>query len=396
MYGDLAILCGLIVLYAGLSGRLERSVLSGPMLFVAAGFVLGPVGLGWFDGDVAREELKLLTDLTLALILFTDAANADLTTLRRRFTLPLRMLLLGLPGVILLGFVLALWLFDALSPLQAAVLATMLAATDAALGKAVFSNPDVPAPLREGLNTESGLNDGLCVPFLLLFIALELGSIEGLGNWAALELFVRELGVGLLVGVGGTLLVVGFLRLCHQHTPQNPLWIYIAVAALALGVFATAQSLHGSGYIAAFTGGLLFGYLAPEKGHEAVIGAEVDGESLAMLTWFVFGAAVISQPLQFTPQVLLYALLSLTVVRMLPIYLCLSGSGERAESKLFLGWFGPRGLASIVFAIIVLNSGLPNAALIANVVTCTVLLSLVLHGISANPLARWLAKRLAS
>ncbi|MBY5992430.1 cation:proton antiporter [Ferrimonas balearica] len=386
MYAELALLGVLVFLYAGVNGRMARGWVSGPMVFVAAGFLFGPAVMGWFQGDIEREELHLLTDLTLALILFTDAANADLTTLRRRFAIPARMLLLGLPGVMLLGFVLAAALFENLTLLEAGILGVMLAATDAALGKGVFANPAVPAPVREGLNTESGLNDGLCVPFLLLLLALESGSIEGLGDGQALALFAEELGIGLLVGLGGTALAGSFLRFCHRRGYLEELWLFIAVAALALALFATAQSLHGSGYIAAFSGGLLFGYLAKEHTHTAVIGAEVDGESLAMLTWFVFGAAVVGH-LSPTPTVLLYALVSLTLVRMLPIYLCLAGSGESRYSRLFLGWFGPRGLASIVFTLIVLDSGLPGAPFIANVVACTVLLSLVLHGISANPLA---------
>ncbi|GAA5192061.1 cation:proton antiporter [Ferrimonas gelatinilytica] len=396
MYIDMVLFGTLLLLFSGIAKRIEQSRLSGPIFFVAAGFLLGPVGLGWFEGDIERSVLKLLADLTLALILFCDAANADRTVLRQHMAIPIRMLLLGLPGAILLGFSFALLTFDALSIWEAAILATILGATDAALGKGVFANPRVPAPVREGLNTESGLNDGLCVPFLLLFIALAGQHSQGHEAAMALQLFAEELGIGALVGVGGAALAAGFLRQCHGQGWLAEHWLKIAAIALALTLFAAAQALHGSGYIAAFCGGLTFGYLARKHARPATEGDEMIGDSLAMLTWFVFGAAVVGPELDLTPEVLLYAVLSLTLVRILPIILSLAGSGLPMPSKLFLGWFGPRGLASVVFTIMVLNSDVPQASLIANVVACTVLLSLILHGVSANPLAHWLAARVGT
>jgi NhaP-type Na+/H+ or K+/H+ antiporter len=164
--------------------------------------------------------------------------------------------------------------------------------------------------------------------------------------------------------------------------------------ALAIACFSVAQSLHGSGYIAAFTGGLLFGFTAKDATHRLVLAAEGTGETLALMTWLVFGTAVIGQSIEyFTWEMLVYALLSLTVIRILPIFLSLSGTGESTVSKLFLGWFGPRGLASIVFAIIVINKGVPGGKFIALVVVLTVFLSLVAHGVSANPLAKLLGQK---
>jgi NhaP-type Na+/H+ or K+/H+ antiporter len=175
------------------------------------------------------------------------------------------------------------------------------------------------------------------------------------------------------------------------------IWKQVTVVALAIACFAVAQSLHGSGYIAAFTGGLLFGYKAREATHKLVLASEGTGETLALMTWFVFGATVIGQSLEyFTWEMLVYALLSLTVIRMLPIFLSLTGTGESAASKLFLGWFGPRGLASIVFAIIVVNKGVPEGKFIGMVVVLTVFFSLVAHGVSANPLAKLLEKKTGS
>lgn len=393
MNEKLAILALFVFLYSIVAGRVERSIISGPIIFVAAGFLMGPMVLGWFGENAARSDLRVLADLTLALFLFLDASNADLSTLKRRFAIPARLLLFGLPASIALGGGLAFVLFDVLTVFEAAILGTMLAATDAALGKPVVTNAAVPARLREGLNVESGLNDGLCVPVLLVFIALVLDTeVEGGSAAMAARFLAEELGIGLLVGIGVTALGHALLKFCLKAGWVTKSWIQISVISLALSCFAIAQSLHGSGYIAAFTGGLLFGSLARQSKHEIELSAEGIGDTLALLTWLLFGIAVIGQVFgQFTWQIFLYAILSLTVVRMLPVFLALTGSGETLRSKLFVGWFGPRGLASIVFAIIVLDEGVPEGAFIALVVACTVFLSLVVHGVTANPLARRMA-----
>ena len=395
MYIELAVLALFIFCYSLVAGRVERAAASGPIVFVVAGLLMGPLGLGWFDGSVSNTELRVLADLTLALILFIDAANADLAILKRQFRIPSRMLLFGLPGVIFLGTVAAALLFETLSLFEAAILGTMLAATDAALGKAVVTNQAVPTQIREGLNIESGLNDGLCVPILFVFIALAIGSgAEGGSTTFALKLVAEELGIGLVVGLGLTAIGTWAFRWCRDKGWVTEIWKQVTVVALAIACFSVAQSLHGSGYIAAFTGGLLFGFRAKDATHRLVLAAEGTGETLALLTWFVFGAAVIGQSIEyFTWEMLVYALLSLTVIRMLPVFLSLSGTSESTSSKLFLGWFGPRGLASIVFAIIVINKDVPEGKFIAMVVVLTVFFSLVAHGVSANPLARLLGKK---
>ena len=394
MYVELAILALFIFLYSMVAGRIERSAVSGPMVFVVAGFLLGPFGLGWLKGSATSEDLRTLADITLALILFIDAANADMSVLKRQFRIPSRMLLLGLPGVIALGFGFAVLMFDGLSIYEAAILATMLAATDAALGKAVITNPVVPARIREGLNVESGLNDGICVPILLFLIALAVGGEHGGSETSALLLIAQELGIGMAVGLGLAWAGISLLHWCIKQGWVTEIWMQVTVVGLAIASFAVAQSLHGSGYIAAFTGGLLFGYLAKDATHKLVLAAEGTGETLALVTWMLFGGLVIGPALKlFNWEVVLYALLSLTVIRMVPIFLSLAGTGESVASRLFLGWFGPRGLASIVFAIIVINAEVPGGEFIALVVICTVFLSLVAHGISANPLAKWLGRK---
>jgi NhaP-type Na+/H+ or K+/H+ antiporter len=394
MYVELAILALFIFLYSIVAGRIERSAVSGPMVFVVAGFLMGPFGLRWFDGDATSTDLRTLADLTLALILFLDAANADMSILKRQIRIPSRMLLLGLPGAIALGFGFAVLMFDGLSLYEAAILATMLAATDAALGKAVITNKTVPARIREGLNVESGLNDGICVPILLFFIALAVGGAHGGSEVSALVLLAKELGIGMAVGLGLALIGASLLRWCWKQGWVTEIWMQVTVVGLAIASFAIAQSLHGSGYIAAFTGGLLFGNLAKESTHKLVLAAEGAGETLALMTWMLFGAMFIAPAFKFFSwEVVVYALLSLTIIRIVPIFLSLAGSGESVSSRLFLGWFGPRGLASIVFAIIVINAGVPGGEFLGLVVTCTVMLSLVAHGISANPLAKWLGRK---
>ena len=391
MYEELAVLAIFTFLFSIISGRIEKMPISGPMIFVVAGLLLGPLGLGWFEDDVSLVQGRVLADLTLALILFIDAANAETSVIRLHFKLPSRMLLLGLPGVIVLGFAVAAVLFDALTLFEAAILGTMLAATDAALGKAVITNEVVPSRFREALNFESGLNDGLCVPILLVFIALAHGAAEP-GSGLGLQLVIEEIGIGAAVGLG----VAGFgawlLKRYANRGWVSKVWVQISVPALAIACFTIAQSLHGSGYIAAFMGGVLFGFLAKEHTHRLVMPGEGIAESLAMLTWLIFGVGIIGQvAADLTWEIVVYAVLSLTVVRMLPVFLALAGTGESSSSKLFLGWFGPRGLASIVFAIIVFEENLPGSRYIVLVVACTVGLSLVAHGITANPLARWIA-----
>jgi NhaP-type Na+/H+ or K+/H+ antiporter len=395
VHQELAVLAIIAFVYSVVAGRVERSSITGPIVFVVVGFLIGPFGVGWIQPDLNNDDMRLLVDLTLALVLFIDAAGADVKVLARNIHLPGRLLLLGLPGVIALGTACAWLVFEEFTLVEAAILATMLAATDAALGKGVVTNSAVPANVREALNTESGLNDGLCVPVLLLFIALaEHGAGGTSGPILALQLVAREVGIGLAVGLGMTAVGVWLLKACSERGWITRVWSQIPVVALAVGCFAAAQSLHGSGYVAAFTGGVLFGVMEKEKTHALVLAAEGTAELLALTTWLVMGTAVLGQMFdQFSYEVLLYSVLSLTVVRVVPIVAAMSGTGERTDSKLFIAWFGPRGLASVVFAIIVFNADVEHNSLMAVVVACTVFLSVFAHGLTASPLTNWLVSR---
>jgi len=298
--------------------------------------------------------------------------------------------LIGLPLTILLGIGLGMLVFDGISLFAIALLATMLAPTDAALGQAVITNESVPDEVRQALNVESGLNDGICVPILFVFLALALGNVSNFetGQLAA-HLVIKEIGIGLVVGPLLSLVSVRLLKVAWQRQWLTPTWVQVPVVALALACYTLAQYLGGSGFIAAFSGGLLFGILEKNMRDKFLRAAEGSGDTLALITWVIFGAAVAGKVLDnFSWPVLVYAILSLTVIRMLPVFLVLTGSGISTEGKLFMGWFGPRGLASIVFAVIVLSSKLPVNDLMIETVAVTVILSIVAHGISANPWAR--------
>jgi NhaP-type Na+/H+ or K+/H+ antiporter len=396
MYESLALLAGFVLLYSMVAKGVERTWVSGPIVFTAFGLLIGPVGIDLLSFETGRETLKTLAELTLALVLFTDAAGADLGVLRRSARLPVRLLLIGLPLTIGLGYLAGLLLSVKMSALEVALVATMLAPTDAALGKAVISNAAVPADVREGLNVESGLNDGICVPILFIFLALAQDTGAGAAPWShALALVAEEIGIGLAVGLVLSVLAVQLLGLSGRHQWLTPTWVQIPVVALALTCFATAQALGGSGFIASFAGGLLFGWLARQHREMLLRAAEGTGDTFALITWVIFGSAVIGQVIgDFNWRLLLYAVLSLTLIRMLPVFVALAGSGLNTESKLFIGWFGPRGLASIVFGVIVVNAGLPNGRAMAVVVVFTVILSVLAHGITANPWARAYGERM--
>jgi len=394
MYQTTIAVAAFVLVYAAVSGRIERSWLSGPVVFTAAGFALGPQGLGILRLDLAAEDVRILAEATLAVVLFTDAANADFGVVRRNVGLPLRLLLVGLPLTILLGFAIADALFPDFDVLEAALLATILAPTDAALGKPVVTSPILDAPMREALNLESGLNDGICVPVVIILLEIAVGThIEGHTVGSMLWVVIEELGIGVLVGIVVTRGAAFLLRLTVRLGWLGEEWVQVPVVAVAIICYAGAQEIGGSGFIACFVGGLLVSWLAPKRKHDLLFGAESVGQTLAMLTWVAFGALAVGRlagRLDFS--IVLYAALSLTVVRMLPVFLCLAGTAIGTAGKLFIGWFGPRGLASIVFGVIVFNERLPGNDTLAAVVVATVLLSVIAHGVTANPLLHALAK----
>ena len=293
------------------------------------------------------------------------------------------------------GFLCAAFVFPALGVLEMALLATILAPTDAALGKPVVANRMVPAVMHEALNLESGLNDGICVPIVVILLGLAVGiQIEGgtLGHVA--WVVVEEIGVGLIAGLALTWLTIRMLHFAEERAWISENWVEIPIVALVAACFAAAQAAGGSGFIACFVGGLLLSGLGARHKEELLRGAEHMGEALALLTWVVFGGIVVPRMLdRVTWPALVYAVLSLTVARMLPVFLCLIGTRTSASDKLFIGWFGPRGLATIVFAVLVLDAKLPGNDTIMLAAGWTVILSIVSHGLSANPLVKAIGRR---
>jgi sodium/hydrogen antiporter len=395
MYEDIAILAIFILIYSSVAGLVERSWVSGPIVFTCFGLLIGADGLDLLTWKMDSEVISNLAEVTLALVLFTDAADADIGVLKKTSMLPTRLLLIGLPLTILLGFGLGMLIFDGVSLIAIALLATMLAPTDAALGKAVITNESVPSDVRQALNVESGLNDGICVPVLLVFLMLALDHTGDSGTWQmAMMLVIEEIGIGLAVGLLMTFIAVQLLTIAWQRNWLTPTWMQLPVIALALACFTLAQYLGGSGFIAAFSGGLLFAILEKNTREKFLRAADGTGDTLALITWVVFGAIVLANVYDaLSWSIFIYAVLSLTVIRMLPVFLALTGSGISTEGKLFIGWFGPRGLASIVFAVIVLERELPASHSIIDATAITIVLSIIAHGITANPWASAYGKR---
>jgi len=390
----LATIAALLIGYATVSRRLERLNVSGAMLFTTAGLLVGPV-LGLLDLQVRGEQVKLLAEITLTLVLFADASRISLPALRHEFAVPLRLLGIGLPLTIVAGALIGAAVIPGVSFAEALVLAIVLACTDAALGQAVVSDERVPSRIRQGLNVESGLNDGLCVPLFFIAIAFAETDAGTASAHSASQLVFEQIGYGLVGGVAAGALGGLALQLAARRRLIEPHWLQILSVASALLAAGVATALGGSIFIAAFTGGFLFGALRRDTGGEVSYLVDEGGELFNAVTFIVFGAVILGPLLdEVTWQIVLYAILSLTIVRMLPVALAMLGTGARRPTLAFLGWFGPRGLASIVFAVILLDdTKLPHLHTLLLAITVTIALSVYVHGLTARPLAerytRW-------
>jgi NhaP-type Na+/H+ or K+/H+ antiporter len=337
----------------------------------------------------------LVSEIALSLVLFADAASINLSVLRQNEGLPLRLLGIGMPLTIALGSASAALLLTDLTFWEAAIVGTVLAPTDAALGQAVLSNPRVPVRVRQALNVEAGLNDGLSVPFLALFLTLAVAEeeLQPASYWIRFAL--EQVGLGILVGVGVGLVGGWLVSWASKREWMTGSFRRLALLALAIIAWALADQMGGNGFIAAFVGGLAVGPTVESVGEQLIRFTEAEGQLLNLSVFFIFGVLVIGliQPLSW--EVAVYALLSLTVIRMLPVALALLGTHLRGISVLFMGWFGPRGLASIVLGLVVVA----EAPLIAGrdevgvVVALTVLLSVLLHGVTAVPLSAVYVRR---
>jgi len=384
----LATVAGVVLVYALLSRRLDRTPVTAAIFFLSAGLLFGSKGLGWIDTAPHGETVRVLAELTLTLVLFADASRIALTALRREYVVPARLLGIGLPLTIVAGCVVALGVFGPLSFGEALVLAIILAPTDAALGQSVVTDERIPSRIRQGLNVESGLNDGICVP--LLFIAITVADVETNPASAheAVVLVVEAIGYGVLFGVVCGVAGALLLRLVHARNLAASTWVEVVPVATAALAYGLADPLGGSGFIAAFAAGLAFGALRRKETEEVSYLLEELGGLANAVTFVVFGAAIAGPALaNMTWKVAAYGLLSLTVIRMLPVAVALIGTRARRETVGFLGWFGPRGLASIVFAVYVADeTNLPHIETIVSTVVFTIVVSVYAHGITARPL----------
>ena len=395
----LAIFVLLLAFYGGISILLSRWSITMPIVFVIVGALIGPYGLNFLQILPGEEVVKSLTELTLALLLFADASTLDFNKVRRDAGLPGRLLGVGLPLTMILGAVVAFVLFPGEGWGFAFLVASILAPTDAALGLPIFTNPNVPVRIRRALNIESGLNDGIATPFVTLFISLavaEESATTAAGWWR--DAFI-QIGVAVLVGVAVGVLGGKFLEYARKRKWTVGAPLQFAVLALALGAYLGSITLGGNGFVAAFVAGIAFGAATRARLTESAEYTETTGTFLSLMVWTIFGAIFVvpAALMLYEWRVVAYALLSLTAIRMLPVALAMLGVRFRGDTVLLMGWFGPRGLASVVFGIMAVDALAESSAesgLLAAVVTWTILLSVLAHGLSARPLAAWYARRL--
>ena len=388
---ELLLILGVVTfLFALVSSRFDNSLITPPMVFTGAGVLIALLLPNVIEEEFAKESLELVAELTLVIVLFIDASRINLPLLFREHKIPVRLLGTSLPLTVLLGAVVAGFMFGDFSIWEAALLAAILAPTDAALGQAVVSSPIVPVRIRQSLNVESGLNDGIVLPLVMLFAALASVSAEGAeqSNWLVYWLMQVTLGplVGVVVGFGGGYL----LRASTRCNLINENFLRLSGVAVALVAWAGAIQVGGNGFIAAFVAGMAISGFANSIGEPLRDFGEAEGQLFGLATFLLFGMIALVPAIETADaSCYIYAALSLTVIRMIPTALSLIGLKLKASTVMFLAWFGPRGLASLLFALLVIGEfNLPHGERILTISVLTVMFSMVAHGISAVPGAR--------
>jgi len=376
-----------IALFSLFSGPIGRGSLTPPMIFVLLGLCMSPIGFGLIDVDIDNAVVDIIAEITLILVLFTDAARINLKHLWSDHDLPVRMLLVGMPLTILAGVLAAMAIFPELLIIEALVLAVILAPTDAALGQAVVSSPKVPERIRQTLNVESGVNDGIALPALLFVISFAVVSHSGEHDTNWLSFVAQQLILGPLAGI-----LIGWLgaRAINEAIDRHYVtreFCNIYLLSLAFIAFLAADQIGGNGFIAAFVAGVTVGNTLKHVNEEIYEFAESEGQLLNLIIFFLFGVALLPRVWGYVSwDIIAYAILSLTLVRMVPVFISLIGKHLRWETTIFLGWFGPRGLASILFVLLVLeHADIAQELLVFNIVIVTVAFSVVLHGFTALP-----------
>ncbi len=385
---DILVVALAVLGFALLAGRLGGTALTMPMVFTGAGLLLGTHVLGLVDVGADSEVVSILAEVTLVVVLFTDSSRMHLGTVLAEHSLALRLLLIAMPLAMVLGWLVGTALFPDAPLVAVALLAVVLAPTDAALGQSFVSNQAVPIRIRQALNVESGLNDGLALPFLLVVVDLAKDEAGSVLDYVGLFAAMVGLGtaVGALVGwAGGRLLMWSADRDWTTETTRR-----LGTLSLAAVAYAGAEAVGGNGFVAAFVAGLTVGTTARDLLTSTSVFAESEGQLLTLLTFLLFGSVVAGSVMtDLTWQVLVYALASLLVVRPVAAAVALLGARLSWSTVGFLGWAGPRGLASIVYAVLVAEAGgITGADEVFTTASWTILLSIVLHGASAAPLSR--------
>lgn len=384
------ILAAVTLLYALVSRLIQSTVITPPMVFTTIGVLFAVPGGEFIEKEKARELLEVIAELTLVIVLFIDASRIRLTLLATDYKVPLRLLGIGLPLTILLGTVVARWIFPEFSWWEAALLSAILAPTDAALGQAVVSSPQVPEKVRQSLNVESGLNDGIVLPLVILFASLAAMGSENADVGSLMVYWGKQVTLGPLVGI-----LTGLFGVLTLERAKTADWLseefrQLSGVALALLAWSGAILVGGNGFIAAFVAGLTISSHADHIGEALQEFGEAEGQWLALATFMLFGATAVLPAFEsFQSSTAFYVVLSLTVIRMLPAGLSLLGLGFRAPTLWFIGWFGPRGLATLLFALLVVSQfEVPGGQQILNVAMITVVFSIFAHGFSALPASR--------
>jgi NhaP-type Na+/H+ or K+/H+ antiporter len=380
----LGIVAGVIAFYAIVQRRLTTTVVSGPLLLMVLGLVLSPQGLGLVDLEIDASVAQILLKATLVILLFTEASELEPRRIFREAVLPSRLLVVGMPLVIILGAVAAALAFEGIGIWEAALLAAILAPTDAALGMPVVSNKRVPGPIRRALTVEAGLNDGLAVPFAFAFAAAGEVLASEVTASDALVFLLEQIVLGTLVGIA-----IGWLGARGISSALRSGWAssgsaQIAFVAFAGAAYAGAEWIHGNGFISVWVAGLVFALVGRQALHPQGF-ATSTGELLILLSFFVFGIALLAPTLtRLEAPWIVFALVSLVVVRPVAVALATVGSGLRWPTVAYMGWFGPRGIASLVLAVLIYKDfAMENIDTVIDVVTVTVGLSVLLHGASA-------------
>jgi NhaP-type Na+/H+ or K+/H+ antiporter len=386
-----------VFLYSLISRRLERTVLTAPILFTAAGVLMTTSPEALTELALDRKGLLLIAELGLVMTLFTDASRVAPRMLKGRVNLPVRLLTAGMLLTIILGALCAMGVLGTLSWWEAGILAAILAPTDAGLGQVIVNSPQVPRRIRQALNVEAGLNDGLAVPFMMFFIALAVATEGNAGGSVLIGVLVQQLGYGTLVGLGvglGGGWLIGFAR--RKEWMAEPL-AQLGVVVLPLACVLASEATGASMFIAAFVAGLSTQADFSEVGKHSVEFTEEWGQLFNFFVFFLFGLLVTRFWTQFSFAIFAYGVLSLTLIRMLPVAIALRGTGLSRPTVLFMGWFGPRGLASIVLGLVYLEgeTNLAGESTIKGAVAATVVLSILAHGLTALPGIRRYATAIA-